>query len=560
MALSFNRLLIIVGSIILSVFLLDALEVTAQPSSKHNYYKQRIDELSIYNDSVYLYIDSLMALGGEAYWLGRYRLASAQSVRNEGKEQVKLELDTCLEHFKAVKDSANWLACLSTAAYNEQDLKDYRAAIRLFNQGADLAIAMKDSSEITYFEGELGYLYMSVLEDMHLARYHIERSYDIAVKIEDWEWASRAACYLMEYNLIVKDTAQSATFAEKALQFSNMLDSTDIAHYDGNNTMSYFSLSTRQYDEAIKHGNILINKGRELEERDVEMTGILVIAEAYYRTNRLNEAYEYSRNAVAIAEETGDAIGLEACYDLHWQVCEAVGKTAESLASLKKYNEYLNAYKEESALVAMTKTLYAGDLERQKVEKEKMELTLQLATENSRFKSLLLVSVLGLLLALLVYSYIVYKRNRREREYNRTLEASNEVILRQKQNLEMNVDELKKDLEEKEREADSYYFAQSAIQIKFSKIILLEASNNYVLIHVEGRPNPLLERVKLKDLIEQFPTNLFVRIHRSYCVNVNHIISRPSKYVLKMSNEVVLNVSRSYVDELGDLFLHQGAV
>ena len=56
-------------------------------------------------------------------------------------------------------------------------------------------------------------------------------------------------------------------------------------------------------------------------------------------------------------------------------------------------------------------------------------------------------------------------------------------------------------------------------------------------------------------LIEDFPNTIFIKTHRSYYVNVNHIISRPSKYLIKMSNEIEITITRTYVNNLGNKFL-----
>lgn len=572
--LSFSRLDMITGKISIehkfhSLFkkgvlfwsiLITSFSLSAQDSTKFESYIEAIEDMGIYNDSVFIYIDSIKSIEGEIYWNGRYVQAYAFSVRNDTKDSAKVEIDICIEHYKSINDTINLLKCLRLADYIEQDLNDYRAAIKRLNLAANLAIASKDSLETTYFEGELGYLFMDVLQDMERAFYHLQRSHDIALQIRDWQNANRSSCYLMEYWVLQGDTVKSGEYAEKAFYYSTKLDSTEPAYYDGYLTMGYYLLDIGKYEEATEYGHIIAAKGREFEDYDMLTNGSLVLAEAFFESKQLNKAYNASSEAVMISERLGDITGLEPSYDIHWRICEALGKKDEALSALKKYNEYHTPLTGKEELATMARELYKGDLEREKMEKEKVELTLDVAEQKSRFTSLMLVSLLGLFLALGIYSYIIYKRNKREKEYNRTLEASNEVILSQKQSLEMTLDEVKKDLKEKEKEADAYYFAQSAIQIKFSNIIALEASNNYVLIHVEERANPLLERVKLKELIEHFPSNMFVRIHRSYCINVDHIISRPSKYVVKMSNDMVLNVSRSYVDELGDKFLKQGLV
>ena len=80
-------------------------------------------------------------------------------------------------------------------------------------------------------------------------------------------------------------------------------------------------------------------------------------------------------------------------------------------------------------------------------------------------------------------------------------------------------------------------------------------SDHYVLIHIKDRQHPLLERIKMTNLVKNLPSTLFVKVHRSYYVNMSHIVSRPSKYSLKMSNDTEITVSRSCIDNLDNKFL-----
>lgn len=121
--------------------------------------------------------------------------------------------------------------------------------------------------------------------------------------------------------------------------------------------------------------------------------------------------------------------------------------------------------------------------------------------------------------------------------------------------LEKDLHSVKTTLDSIKKETNSYYFIQSAIEVKFEEIILLESSGHYVLIYVKDRENPLSERIKMADLIAYFPNTLFVKIHRSFYINVNHIVSRPSKYLIKMSNGQEVKASRNYVENLGEKFL-----
>lgn len=55
-------------------------------------------------------------------------------------------------------------------------------------------------------------------------------------------------------------------------------------------------------------------------------------------------------------------------------------------------------------------------------------------------------------------------------------------------------------------------------QIEFDRILYVEGLKDYVKIHVEGEPRPVLSLMSLKSLEEQLPSDRFIRVHRSYIV------------------------------------------
>lgn len=55
-------------------------------------------------------------------------------------------------------------------------------------------------------------------------------------------------------------------------------------------------------------------------------------------------------------------------------------------------------------------------------------------------------------------------------------------------------------------------------QIEFDRILYIEGLKDYVKIHVEGEPHPVLSLMSLKTLEEQLPADRFIRVHRSFIV------------------------------------------
>ena len=60
-------------------------------------------------------------------------------------------------------------------------------------------------------------------------------------------------------------------------------------------------------------------------------------------------------------------------------------------------------------------------------------------------------------------------------------------------------------------------------QIPFDKILYIEGLKDYVKIHLEDEPHPVLSLVSLKALEESLPADRFVRVHRSFIVQPSKI-------------------------------------
>ena len=78
----------------------------------------------------------------------------------------------------------------------------------------------------------------------------------------------------------------------------------------------------------------------------------------------------------------------------------------------------------------------------------------------------------------------------------------------------------------KEREAmDSIYVKSEyrIIQVNLNDIIYIEGLKDYVKIYLGNQAKPILSLMSMKSLEEQLPTFSFMRVHRSYIVNLNKI-------------------------------------
>ncbi len=92
-------------------------------------------------------------------------------------------------------------------------------------------------------------------------------------------------------------------------------------------------------------------------------------------------------------------------------------------------------------------------------------------------------------------------------------------------------------------------------RVLFSEISHIEAFDYYIKIHVEE--NFFLIRESMKKIAERLPSNLFIRIHKSYIVNIRKVTQfgkgEGDNHQVKLASGVELRVSRSYKNALQEV-------
>lgn len=91
-------------------------------------------------------------------------------------------------------------------------------------------------------------------------------------------------------------------------------------------------------------------------------------------------------------------------------------------------------------------------------------------------------------------------------------------------------------------------------------IVYLEAQQNYCVIHLlkENEKSRMMVTVPMCEVLEDLNPDLFVRIHRSYAVNIEHI-NVIAGYMVQMDNGKDINIGREYRNNLEDMFVFIGS-
>ncbi|HOX75405.1 MAG TPA: LytTR family DNA-binding domain-containing protein [Bacteroidales bacterium] len=73
---------------------------------------------------------------------------------------------------------------------------------------------------------------------------------------------------------------------------------------------------------------------------------------------------------------------------------------------------------------------------------------------------------------------------------------------------------------------DEFLFLKSDYKIKrinFNDILFIEGLKDYVKVHIQNNPRPLLSLSTLKQIETKLPAGKFMRVHRSFIVNLDKI-------------------------------------
>lgn len=87
----------------------------------------------------------------------------------------------------------------------------------------------------------------------------------------------------------------------------------------------------------------------------------------------------------------------------------------------------------------------------------------------------------------------------------------------------------------------------SMIRIRFDEILYIESMSDYVRICVEGRDKPVMSLLSIKGLEERLPSDRFMRVHRSYIVNLEKI--REVTRMRIVFGNVYIPVGENYKDK-----------
>lgn len=101
--------------------------------------------------------------------------------------------------------------------------------------------------------------------------------------------------------------------------------------------------------------------------------------------------------------------------------------------------------------------------------------------------------------------------------------------------------------------ADEYIIIKSEyklVQIPVSDILYIEGLKDYVKIYIEGAEKSIMSLMSMKTLEQTLPASRFMRVHRSYIVNLSKIRFIERNHII--FGKTSIPVSESYKDAFSD--------
>jgi two-component system, LytTR family, response regulator len=87
----------------------------------------------------------------------------------------------------------------------------------------------------------------------------------------------------------------------------------------------------------------------------------------------------------------------------------------------------------------------------------------------------------------------------------------------------------------------------SLVKVKFGEITYIEGLKDYVKIYVTSADRPVITRMTLKGIELKLPTGQFMRVHKSYIVSIDKVLSvRNLKITI---GETIVPIGEQYIDD-----------
>ncbi|PWI31652.1 hypothetical protein DI383_03000 [Flavobacteriaceae bacterium LYZ1037] len=293
----------------------------------------------------------------------------------------------------------------------------------------------------------------------------------------------------------------------------------------------YQELDSANYYLKNSYNGFIEAKNKRFIAQNLNLLGELQLQKEAY-----SKALEYANSSLNLANENNFKFLLPTNYSL-------LSRIYTSMGNEEKADEYSNLAKEsrpKNMEFSNSKIANLNDAIREDKAKA-YESVLNDSEDSKMFYKANFFIILIVVLLLGIVIYFLLKRNRIIKNEVKVIQQNIEIIRESKVGNKV-VDEKVIQL-------------KSKASINSSNILYVKSDGHYVEYHLDTKKNPEVDRNTMIEVEKLLPSKSFVRIHKSYIVNINKIKIINSTKIMLDTGEWI-NLSRVYKERLKNI-LHK---
>ncbi len=251
-----------------------------------------------------------------------------------------------------------------------------------------------------------------------------------------------------------KNYEASLRYYQKAAQIFKKLGLQQLIQSTYQN-MGIVNKNLGEYNKAMEYYNKSLNIAKKFKNKKLiasihgnlsELYKAMADKIAQTRTQRkiyLNKAIEEGEKAIKISREIGAVPLLNTNAESQKKVYKEAGNYKKALEMAELYIETQDSLysKEKTKAVEELEAQYQSEKKQLKI--DKLEKEKQLQQEKVKRQRFLIITFIGGMTIVLIFSFIIYKQNQKRKKANYLLREKNEEIRKQKESIKEQADELR---------------------------------------------------------------------------------------------------------------------
>lgn len=339
----------------------------------------------------------------------------------------------------------------------------------------------------------------------------------------------------MIYNDLALNHRATQYYDSAFYYFRKMLDYNNVVNDNKLLSVIYMNMGVTFFRKSeLDSAEIYLNKSigvfsKEKNIRQVSNT-LSVLGEVYFQKENYKTALIIADSCQTLSE----SINNKTAYSRNYNLLARIHKKLDNPEASEKYT--VLAFENMPKNIEANSMVPINDKRAKSRYQQNIKHKEDLLNDKLFYKSNLF-KILAIAICLVVVSLYLYRKNKISQK---------EVLLLQEQ-----LDLVK---ENKTIKPVKLIHLKSKAVIDTNNLLYIKSDGHYLEFYCNGKNKPEIDRNTMTAILEILPSNQFVRTHKSFIVNINHIkIINSTK--LMLTDGKWINLSRTYKQQLKDILL-----